>query len=193
MEEGRHQEDGRLGHELVDSLPQHGLVEVSKKKEAQLIRKCTPTKSAPGHTCFSSHLRHHLWTGMFQLAQKYVTVSEFLKETLKQAGLRMENVPRCVCARHVSCRRQHSPPVLVELSVSKLQKLRDKVHARVEEPVEEYQPDQMVGDLGDERREEAQGQVQALDGKQKVENVCSVLTANFRSRSTILEKSISCG
>lgn len=31
----------------------------------------------------SSDLKHHLWTGMFQLAQKYVTVSEFLKETNK--------------------------------------------------------------------------------------------------------------
>lgn len=27
-----------------------------------------------------THRRHHLWTGMFQFCQKYVTVSEFLEE-----------------------------------------------------------------------------------------------------------------
>lgn len=93
---------------------------------------------------FSAHLRHHLWTGMFQLAQKYVTVSEFLKET------GMMGTP--VTSRVVLRCHPYSPPVFVELSVSKLQKLRNKVHARVEEPVEEYQPYEMVGDLGDERR-----------------------------------------
>lgn len=33
VEEGGHQEDGRLSHELVDPLSQHRLIEVSKKKQ----------------------------------------------------------------------------------------------------------------------------------------------------------------
>lgn len=37
-----------------------------------------------GKESFDAYLRHHLWTGIFQLAQKYVTVSEFLTKTKKK-------------------------------------------------------------------------------------------------------------
>lgn len=42
----------------------------------------------------------------------------------------------------------HSPPVPVELAVSKLHELRHGVQAGVEKPVEEDKPDEMVGNLG---------------------------------------------
>lgn len=40
------------------------------------------------------------------------------------------------------------PPVFVELSVSKAEKLSGEVHRRVEEPVEKHQPQQVIRDLG---------------------------------------------
>lgn len=42
---------------------------------------------------------------------------------------------------------QHSPPVPVELAVSKLQELCHSIETGVEKPVEEDKPYQMVGDL----------------------------------------------
>lgn len=92
----------------------------------------------------SSDLKHHLWTGIFQLAQKYVTVSEFLKETNKR-NLFLSRSGQCIHTRththtHVELNawQTRSPPVFVELSISKLQKLCHKVHGRVEKPVKEY-------------------------------------------------------
>lgn len=49
----------------TDVKPKHQTVSVLKKNQKK----------------FGAHLRHHLWTGIFQLAQKYTTVSEFLKLT----------------------------------------------------------------------------------------------------------------
>lgn len=43
--------------------------------------------------------------------------------------------------------RVNAPPVVVELPVTEAQQLGREVHGRVKEPVEEHQPQQVVGDL----------------------------------------------
>lgn len=48
-------------------------------------------------------------------------------------------------------KRGNAPPVVVELPVTEAKQLRHEVHGRVEEPVEKHQPQQVVGDLGDEK------------------------------------------
>lgn len=121
----------------------------------------------------------------------------------------------CVClVIHMTPPRSDSPPVFVELSVSKLQQLCHKVQRRVEKPVEEDQPYEMVRDLEVRRREcLVLGQNSVihlwtsaiynsiwyfictyivLTGRNYACWVSATLTANFRSRSIILEKSISC-
>lgn len=50
-----------------------------------VVRRQTQYSGVALRAWFSSpqkrtHRRHHLWTGMFQFCQKYVTVSEFLEE-----------------------------------------------------------------------------------------------------------------
>lgn len=43
--------------------------------------------------------------------------------------------------------KDRSPPVMVEFPISKPQQLGHKVHRGMEKPVEENQPDEMVGHL----------------------------------------------
>lgn len=48
-------------------------------------------------------------------------------------------------------RQRNAPPVSVKLSVSKLKKLSHEVHTGVKKPIEEDEPDQMIGYLWRQR------------------------------------------
>ena len=62
----------------------------------------------------------------------------------------------------------HSPPVFIKLAVSKLHHLGDHVEGGVEEPVEEHEPDEVVGDGELEQPLRAAGRIHVREGLEGV-------------------------
>ena len=79
-------------------------------------------------------------------------------------------------------RQGHPPPVPVELAVSKLHELGHGVQAGVEEPVEEDEPDEVVGDLWG-----VGARCQNSPTRPYASPPSRPLTASFRRRSTMRE------
>ncbi len=63
-----------------------------------------------------------------------------------QYGVEVELQNKAFFKKSNNC-KDHSPPVTVEFPISKPQQLSHKVHRGMEKPVEENQPDEMVGHL----------------------------------------------
>lgn len=87
-----------------------------------------------------------------------------------------------------SHKQVNTPPVVVELPVTEAQQLGREVHGWVKEPVEKHQPQQVVGDLRAQMERRWAGIKHA---KEKTGMQRFLLTANLRSLSVILDRSMS--
>lgn len=79
----------------------------------------------------------------------------------------------------------HSPPVPVELAVSKLQELCHSIETGVEKPIEEDEPYQMVGDLWETKLQLQTYRLHLSFTLIPLESL--TLTASFKRRSMIRE------
>lgn len=106
---------------------------------------------------------------MFQLAQKYWTEQEFLSNQIT-----INYLPRCETMYH------NSPPVPIELPISKPEDLSPKVQTRMKQPVKTNQPDYVIGDLKERVTSEIKMGEVTPNGKGSMEP-----TASLSSRSNI--------
>lgn len=172
-----------------------------------------------GHRVFGAHLRHHLWTGIFQLAQKYVTDSEFL-EWAETAPSQTETKPHCNGLLGLCVSGNTHDSSTLRLTTSLCRTLCLQTAAALPQSSETSGKTSRRRSTiwdgsgpGGEKKCLVLGQNSVihlwtsaiynsiwyfictyivLTGRNYACWVSATLTANFRSRSIILEKSISC-